>query len=141
MNHKISLLVRADLDLDAIDLVATGCLTEQTVQVLLEHIARARMLDPASPVRVDLTAAGHLDPAVVSQLEARLAAPDPLGDRRIPVQMDLPEHLPRCTEAVGIPEGQATTAPHAHEVGQQPRAAHSAAQTSERGFQPPVLAV
>src|SRR5699024_9797800 len=42
MPHKISLLIRADIDLDAIELIATGCLTEQTAPVLLEQIARAR---------------------------------------------------------------------------------------------------
>ena len=31
MTHKISLLIRADIDLDAIELVVTGCLDRKSV--------------------------------------------------------------------------------------------------------------
>lgn len=94
MTHKISLLIRADIDLDAIELVVTGCLTEQSVTALLEQIARARMLDPASPIRVDLTGAQHIEPRAVDVLHEH-AARDPLTHRRA-LRVDLPEELPAC---------------------------------------------
>lgn len=96
MPHKISLLIRADIDLDAIELIATGCLTEQTAPVLLEQIARARMLDPESPIRVDLTGARHIDPSAAARVRARTSAPDPLGHRRTPLRLELPDELPVC---------------------------------------------
>ena len=99
MTHKISLLIRADIDLDAIELVVTGCLTEQSVTALLEQIARARMLDPASPIRVDLTGAQHIEPRAVDVLHEH-AARDPLTHRRA-LRVDLrscppARSSPRC---------------------------------------------
>src|SRR5699024_4655826 len=104
MTHKISLLIRADIDLDAIELVVTGCLTEQAGTALLAQVARARMLDPASPLRVDLTGAQHIEPRAVDVLHEH-AARDPLTHRRA-LRVDLPEeHAQRAAMGQRIPGG------------------------------------
>lgn len=139
MKHTISLLIRADLDLEAIELIATGCLTEQTLPVLLEHVARARMLDPASPIRVDLTEARHLEAAIVAQLEERMAAPDPFSDGYLPVSLDLPAPLPRCAETVETSEEHAP-APLTGEDDQPSKSDEPASQPSMTSFPAPILA-
>lgn len=70
MPHKISVLVRADVARESITLEVSGHLSLQTMPILERHVRRARTLDPAAPVRVDLASTDPIDPVVHSALSA-----------------------------------------------------------------------
>ncbi|WP_114855368.1 STAS domain-containing protein [Brachybacterium sp. YJGR34] len=74
MTHKISVLVKADVGRDTIDLYVSGCLNSETANVLAAQISRARALDPAAPILVDLTGTQHVDPTALAQLRATVDA-------------------------------------------------------------------
>ncbi|PWH05579.1 hypothetical protein DEO23_13580 [Brachybacterium endophyticum] len=66
MPHKISILVRADVDSAAVTILVTGCLTGATREVLASQIERACLLDSASPLVVDARDAQHDDPTTAA---------------------------------------------------------------------------
>lgn len=68
MTHKISVLVKADVGRDAIELYVSGCLNVETAKVLAAQIERARAFDPSAPIRLDLNDTRHLDPKALRQL-------------------------------------------------------------------------
>lgn len=70
MPHRISILVRADVGRDAIEIFVTGCLTEQTRSTLASQIAKARNLDPSAPILVDLTDAQHIEHSALERLRS-----------------------------------------------------------------------
>ena len=96
MTHKISIVVRADVDCGSVGLFISGCLTVLTVPILSRHIRRARELDPAVPVLVDLTGCRHIDARAVESLRA-VAEMQPAGRSSEPlVRLEVPERLPHC---------------------------------------------
>lgn len=64
MPHKISILVHADVSREDITLEVSGHLSVETMPTLECQVQRARALDPAAPVRVDLSTAHPIDPDV-----------------------------------------------------------------------------
>lgn len=72
MPGKISVLVKADVGKDAIELSVTGSLNSDTAPLLAKHIQRARTFDPGAPVRVDLTRAAEIDPRALGRLRAEI---------------------------------------------------------------------
>lgn len=102
MAHKISILVRADVNRGSIELLMTGCLTTSTVRILAGQISKARELGPSEPILVDLTAAQHIDPEALESL--REAAREMESDLGAPLRFALP-----TTDQTCPPEG--TTVP------------------------------
>lgn len=100
MSHKISILVRADVGRDTIDLVVSGCLNPDTGDVLAQQIARARALDPAAPISVDLTALEHIDPLALATLRERVEASCVDRARRhlVDVRFRLPDDPAPCDD-------------------------------------------
>lgn len=100
MSHKLSILVRTDIDAEAITIVVTGCLTRSSRQVLASVIERARLLDPASPLVVDAREAQHVDPIALqllrSQVDNDAHCQDGREQRATPVRFLVPSPLPRC---------------------------------------------
>ncbi|WP_152352332.1 hypothetical protein [Brachybacterium subflavum] len=99
MSHKISILVRADVDSEVVTILVTGCLTGATREVLACQIERARLLDPASPLVVDARDAQHVDPIALQLLRSRVDNPadqDTRWHRSVPVRFLVPSPLPRC---------------------------------------------
>lgn len=104
MPHKISIMVRADVSRSSVELLVTGCLTADTVQILTAQICRARELGPSGPILVDLTAAQHIDPEAFEMLRdvARAAS----SDLETPLRFALPTDEPTCPSS----ESSTTTA-------------------------------
>lgn len=73
MAHKISILVRADVSRNAIDLLVTGCLTDATSRILATQIIKARELGPVEPMLIDLTEMRYIDSDALEELQAGLA--------------------------------------------------------------------
>lgn len=88
MPHKISILARADVGRNAIDLLVTGCLTLPTVRILTAQIDKARELGPSEPILVDLTGVQHIDPAALEKLRA--ASRDIADDSETALHFALP---------------------------------------------------
>lgn len=74
MDHKLSVLVRIDIDSAAAVLVVRGCLTYANVQALLVLIRRAENLSFGLSVAVDLAGTLHVDAQAVEQLKSSVAA-------------------------------------------------------------------
>lgn len=92
MPHKISILVRADVGRNAVELLVTGCLTLPTSTVLAAQIFRAQQLQPSEPILVDLTGVQHLEPAALDQLRAaEVHLPS-----AAPLRVALPTTVPAC---------------------------------------------
>ena len=70
MPHKISVLVLADVAREDITLEVSGHLSAETMPTLEGQVRRARALDPAAPVRVDLSAVHAIDTDVHGALYA-----------------------------------------------------------------------
>ncbi|APX31763.1 hypothetical protein BH708_02425 [Brachybacterium sp. P6-10-X1] len=104
MPHSFSVTVRATIDRGAIELVVTGCLTEDTQQELFPLIRRARMLGPVTPVTVDLTTADHIDSTALVHLRASIDHDDPDRERDR-IQFLLPGILPACAKASDLVTG------------------------------------
>ena len=100
-DHKISILVRADIGRDTIDLIISGCLNTQTVDPLAVQVARARQVDPAAPVVVDLRSAQHVDPDALKLLRSMADAAKIQGfdGRLASVEFRLPATLEACSPA------------------------------------------
>lgn len=101
MTHKISILVRADMKSQSIDLVVTGCLNSDTAEALHRQITRARGLAPATPVLVDLSGTRHVDPLALSTLRHRVDAShmEGAGKRLVDVDFRLPKTVAACEPA------------------------------------------
>lgn len=56
LTHKTSLLVRADSGREAIDLLVTGCVTEEPSIALASQIAIARQVEPTADSLLQVTA-------------------------------------------------------------------------------------
>lgn len=86
--------VHAYIDCGEFLLAATGCLTEASQAALLAIATKARGLDPAGRITIDLAGARHIDAAGLELLRSSLddAGAPPL--RRRPVQFLVPECLP-----------------------------------------------
>jgi len=97
MSHKISILIRADVGRDAIEIYISGCLTEDTRHVLAPQIVKAGTLDPSAPILVDLTQAQHVDSTALdllrSTVEAKWKAD---GYHHASLQLQLPSEAPTC---------------------------------------------
>lgn len=96
MNHKISILIRADVGRDTIDLVVSGCLNEETGTALAAQISKARSLDPAAPVIVDLSDARHVNPVVLGQLRRTIGAANTADGNLAAVKFLVPKTRPTC---------------------------------------------
>lgn len=94
MRHKLSVLVRIDLDGKRVALVVTGSLTDGNQQALAPLVVRARTLFPESELSVELHEARPAETQAVDLLRrsledarpatgpVRIAVPDaPPGDR------------------------------------------------------------
>lgn len=82
MDHKLSVLVQADLHGAYVRLVVTGWMTEANQHVLHPVVARARtLIPPAAVVTVDLTCADHVDPAAVDLLRGAVGHDEIFGGR------------------------------------------------------------
>lgn len=68
MTREISVLIRADVARETIDVLVRGRLTEETRPVLATQITKARRLDPASAILVDLTATDEIEARSLSLL-------------------------------------------------------------------------
>lgn len=96
MPHKISILVRADVGRDAIELLVTGCLTEDTAGILATQLSKARDLDPSAPILLDLTDARHIESGALASLRS-LAEVREVGGRLVaPLQLLTPATVPQC---------------------------------------------
>lgn len=100
-DHKISILVRADIGRDTIDLIVTGCLNPWTVDLLARQVARARRIDPAAPVVVDLRDARHIDPSALELLRDMdgRAMVEGFNGRLAEVEFRLPATATACSPA------------------------------------------
>lgn len=100
-DHKISILVRADIGRDTIDLIISGCLNAQTVDPLAVQVSRARQVDPAAPVIVDLRSAQHVDPDALAMVRTMAGAAKIKGfdGRLAEVEFRLPATLEACSSA------------------------------------------
>lgn len=95
MDHNLSVLVQIDLDGCYVRLAVTGCLTEADQHVLYPLVRRARTLIPPVTVSVDLTSAGHVEPAAVDLLRWAIDhddVPDGAGAVELLVPSGLPSH-------------------------------------------------
>ncbi|PWH06426.1 hypothetical protein DEO23_05495 [Brachybacterium endophyticum] len=79
MTDEISVLIRADVGRETIDVLVRGRLTEQTRQTLATQILKARTLDPASAILVDLTAAESIDAQPLTWLRETFGCHRSLG--------------------------------------------------------------
>lgn len=105
MTHRISILIRADVGRDTIELIVSGCLNKETSTALATQIAKAQSLDPAAPVVVDLSNVRHIDPAVLEQLRdtaeaAQVADGNLPGTRFITPEMAASCSCADCFEAI-----------------------------------------
>ena len=97
MPHRISILVRADVGRDAIELFVTGCLTEQTRGPLASQITKARNLDPSAPILIDFTDAQHVEPSALERLRSVVDAQQEVdGHRPAALRFVLPKETPVC---------------------------------------------
>ncbi|MFI7481756.1 hypothetical protein ACH9EU_04985 [Kocuria sp. M1R5S2] len=95
MRHKLSVLVRIDLDGKHVALVVTGHLTGSNQQAVAPLVLRTRRMFPESEVSVDLQQAHAEDPEAVDLLRWSLedARPD-TGPVRITSPARHPGHRP-----------------------------------------------
>ena len=70
MEHKLSVLVRLDIDPTSIVLEVSGCLTLNGCRRLVPLIQRAAMLGPDQSLAVNLAMAGHIDAEALEYLRA-----------------------------------------------------------------------
>lgn len=96
MPHKISILVRADVGRDAIELFVSGCLTGDSISALAAQIVKARVIDPSAPILVDLTAARHIEPDALEQLRSQAEAENVGGHPDPSLRLVTPETTPSC---------------------------------------------
>lgn len=95
MLHKLSVTVRVDLDLSVIQLLTTGCLTEDSHQSLLALIFRARSISPSGQVTVDLTETQHIEAAGLTLLRSAIDL-DERENPGQPVLVLVPDSWPLC---------------------------------------------
>lgn len=109
MTHKISILVRADIGHDTIDLIVSGCLNQATADTLALHVARARTCDPAAPVVVDLADAHHVDLKALERLRTAVGSAHVRGyvGRLAEVEFLLPQTILACVPT-DTPQAMAT---------------------------------
>ncbi len=89
--HRLSVLLRLDVDGAAVCLAVTGCLTVRSQQVLPGIVDRSRSLcSSGSVVVIDLTGAGHIEGSALRAVH-RAIREAPAGGR---VEFRLPEVLP-----------------------------------------------
>lgn len=98
MPHKITIRIRADVGMETIELNVSGCLTDTTQQILQRQIGKARTLDPAAPIEVNLIEATHIEPEALDELRTTVAFEE-TGDVHVeePVRFripKLPQHCP-----------------------------------------------
>lgn len=102
--HRLSVLVRIDLDGRHVALVVTGLLTGTNQQALAPLAVRARALFPESDVTVDLHQAHEAEPDAVDLLRWSLDEVQPVTG---PVQITAPvrprEQRPEGFRAGGTP--------------------------------------
>lgn len=108
MNHKLSVTVRVTVDSNAVQLAATGCLTEDSQQALLSLIRQARAVDHRVQVTVDLTGTHHVEPSGLNRLRSAVDHDEHEHDPGQPVLFVVPEPLPVCPS----PEDEGQTRPH-----------------------------
>ncbi|ATG51645.1 TetR family transcriptional regulator [Brachybacterium vulturis] len=94
MPHTLSVTVRVDLDLREVTLAVFGCLTAETHVSLLSIIAKARGLEPAPSITVDLLGTEHIDLDGLLPLRQLIdLEPD---SEFAPVTYRIPDPLPIC---------------------------------------------
>lgn len=96
VDHKLSVVVRVEVDGNAVQLVATGCLTEDSQQALLSLIRQARAVNYRVQVTVDLTGTHHVEPAGLNRLRSAVDHDEHEEDPGQPVLFVVPEPLPVC---------------------------------------------
>lgn len=72
MDPSLSVVVQVDPGGSFVHLLVTGSLTEATQRQLPDLVGRARTLVPGATVNVDLSAAHHVEPAALAQLQRSL---------------------------------------------------------------------
>ncbi|ASK64858.1 TetR family transcriptional regulator [Brachybacterium avium] len=94
MPHTLSVTVRVDLDLRGVTLAVFGCLTAETHVSLLSVIAKARGLEPAPRITLDLLGTEHIDLDGLLPLQ-HLIDLEPRSEFS-PVTYLIPDPLPIC---------------------------------------------
>jgi anti-anti-sigma regulatory factor len=103
MSHKISIVVRADVDRESLGLFVGGCLTSATAPILSRHIHRARALGPAAPILIDLTECRHIDSGALEALRAVVDVHAVQGGPEPSLRLEVPEPLPVCPLSEELP--------------------------------------
>ena len=106
--HNPSVDVRVEVVGNPVQLVATGCLTEDSQLALLSLIRQACTVDQRVQATVDLTGARHVEPSRLNRLRAAVDHDENKEDSGQPVLFVVPEPIPVCPS----PTDEGQSRPH-----------------------------